>query len=58
MYEPSCRFLLEEYRNKQYINESPIYCGKTSAANSTKKTELHCVIMQFRGWELIRMDEV
>lgn len=43
---------------QEAVEQIKVYAAATKVRQMVHDTELHCIVMQFRGWELERMEEV
>lgn len=58
-YLPQEKFEAQaENQWKEAISQIHNYAESPKVRLLCQGTQLHCIIMQFRGWELVRMEEV
>lgn len=43
---------------QEAVEQIKRYASAPRVKQYVQSTELHCIVMQFRGWELVRMEEV
>ena len=43
---------------KEALNQIKEYAVASRVRQLVQGTQLHCIVMQFRGWELVRMEEI